>query len=417
MVKTIKKDGYNLHIIKTSKFKTISLRLIFWNELKEEELTIRNMLADSLLFSSQKYDDNRKISIKKEELYSANVYNSVYRNGTHVVNEFNLSSIEDKYTEKGNLEKSINFLFDCLNNPNIKKEEFDKKSFNIVKDRIKTALINENDNPGYYSYKRYKEIIGNKKILTGSILGTLKDLEKIDEKSLYTYYKNFFSNNHIDIYVIGNINEKEIEGLIENNMKFKSNITKYEKITTDYTKEFTEVQESSPFKQTKLIMGSSIKKLTDDEKKYAAIIYNVILGNSPNSKLFKSVRESKSYAYTISSSINRLDGLFIINAGISLENYNDTKEEIYKQLNDMKKGIFTEKDIKNAKELALSILKEIDDNPVSMIDHYNNYLYYGADTLKDAYQKIKNITKEDIVKVAKKINIDTIYLLKEDVNG
>jgi predicted Zn-dependent peptidase len=199
-------------------------------------------------------------------------------------------------------------------------------------------------------------------------------------------------------------------------MKFSSNIIIYESPSTSYTKEFTEVQEESSFKQTKLIMGSSIKSLTDDEKKYAAIIYNVILGNSPNSKLFKSVRETKSYAYTISSSINRLDGLFIINAGISLENYEDTKKEIYKQLDYMKEGNFTEKDLKSAKELALSILKEVDDNPISIIDHYNNYLYYGADTLKDAYQKVKNITKEDVIKVAKKIEIDTIYLLKEDEN-
>ena len=82
----------------------------------------------------------------------------------------------------------------------------------------------------------------------------------------------------------------------------------------------------------------------------------------------------------------------------------------------MKEGNFTEKDLKSAKELALSILKEVDDSPISIIDHYNNYLYYGADTLKDAYQKVKNITKEDVIKVAKKIEIDTIYLLKEDEN-
>ena len=55
MIKTINKNGYNLHIIKTSKFKTVSLKLIFWNELKEDELTLRNMLTDNLLFSSSKY--------------------------------------------------------------------------------------------------------------------------------------------------------------------------------------------------------------------------------------------------------------------------------------------------------------------------------------------------------------------------
>ena len=163
-------------------------------------------------------------------------------------------------------------------------------------------------------------------------------------------------------------------------------------------------------------MGSIIKNLTDKEKRYTAIIYNIILGNSPNSKLFKSVREKKSYAYSISSSMNRLDGLFVISAGISSKNYEDTKDEIFKQINEMKKGSFSKKEIKNAKELSLSILKEINDDPYSMIEHYNNYLYNGADTIANAIKAIKSITKEDIIKVANKINIDTIYMLKEDEN-
>lgn len=416
MIKTINKNGYNLHIIKTSKFKTVSLKLIFWNELKEDELTLRNMLTDNLLFSSSKYKDSREMSIKRQELYFASIFPSVYRNGTHVVTEFSLTCIEDKYTEKGNLENSIDFLFDCLNNPNVKDQAFDRKSFNITKDHIKTALENEKDNPGYYSYRRYKELIGNKKILIGSILGTIEDLEKIDETNLYEYYNQFFSNNHIDIFVVGNVDENEIESIISRNMKFKSTLKEYKQLNTDYEKQFSEDIEQSSFKQSRLLMGSSIKNLTDKEKRYTAIIYNIILGNSPNSKLFKSVREKKSYAYSISSSMNRLDGLFVISAGISSKNYEDTKDEIFKQINEMKKGNFSKKEIKNAKELSLSILKEINDDPYSMIEHYNNYLYNGADTIANAIKAIKSITKEDIIKVANKINIDTIYMLKEDEN-
>ena len=73
MINTIKRNGYNLHILKTDKFKSITVKLIFWNKLKEEELTMRNLLADNLLFSSGKYKDNRSISIKKQDLYSASV--------------------------------------------------------------------------------------------------------------------------------------------------------------------------------------------------------------------------------------------------------------------------------------------------------------------------------------------------------
>ena len=417
MIKDIKKDGYNIHIIKTNKFKTVTVKLVFWNELKEEELTIRNLLADNLLFSSKKYNDNRKLCIKRQDLYNAGIYSSTYRNGTQIITEINLSCINDKYTEKGNFKKALEFLFECINNPNIENDSFNKQAFSITKERLKAAIKNEKDNPGYYSYRRYKEIIGNKKILIGSILGSIETLNKISENDLYDYYKSFLSNNHLDIYILGNVNEKTIEQIIDENITFKINDIKYSNNSTTYEKEFSETIENSKFKQSKLLMGGSTKYLTDHEKKYTSIIYNIILGNSPNSKLFRTVREKKSYAYNISSNMNRLDGMFIINAGISDRNYEDSKNEIYKQLELMKEGDFSLKEIKNAKEAILSILKEINDSPNPIINHYHNYLYNNADTIEEQKEAIKAITKDDIIKVAKKINIDTIYLLKEDNNG
>ena len=416
MLKTINKDGYKLHVLKTDKFKSITVKLVFWNKLNEEELSLRNLLADNLLFSSARYKDNRSISIKKQDLYSTSVYNSTYRNGTQIITEFCLSCIDDKYTEKGNFESSLEFLFDCIGNPNVSNQTFDTRSFNITKERLRTAIKNETDNPSYYSYKRYKQIIGNKDILNGSILGSLEELEKITPSSLYDYYQSFFASNHLDIYVLGNIDEEIVKSIIDKNIGFKMDVF-YSSSATDYQKEFTEDIEDSRFNQSKLIMGGSIKNLSEKAKKYDAIIYNIILGNSPNSKLFQTVREKKSYAYTISSSINRLDGMFMISAGISYKNYEDTKNEIYKQLELMKKGSFSLKSIKNAKEVVLSILKEVEDSPNSMIDHFHNYLYNGADTIKKQIECINSITKEDIINVAKKIDIDTIYLLKEDEHG
>lgn len=412
--RTIKKNGYNLHIIKTTRFKTISMKLVFWNELKEDELSLRNMLADNLLFSCSKYNNNQKMAIKKQDLYSINLYGSTYRIGTQINTEIGLSCIEDKYTEPGNFKEALDFLFECLYNPNVCNGQFDETAFAITKKRLIAALQSEKDNPANYCYQRYKQIIGNKKVLTGSILGTIDSIEKITPEALYDYYKRLFKENHLDIYVVGNIDEKFIEEYLEKFVNIDSSNIKYTKASTTYEKDFTENVEPSSFNQSKLLMGGSIKDLTEHEKKYESIIYNIILGNSPNSKLFQNVREKKSYAYTISSSLVRLDGMFVISAGISYKNFINTKKEIQKELNQMKLGKFSLKSIKNAKEMILSILKEIEDSPWSIIDHYNNYLYYGADSIEVQKEEIKKVTKQDIINVAKKISIDTIYLLKED---
>lgn len=412
-IKTLDKNGYRLHLIKSNNFKTISFKIVFWNELKKEDLAYRNMLVNNLLFSSHKYNTNRKIAIRKEELYSADIYGKTYRKGTQIVTEICLSSIEDKFAEEGNFRESLEFLFDCINNPNINNGAFDETSFNITKDNITNSIKSEKENPNFEAYQKYKELIGKDKVFVGSILGTLEDVENITPSSLYEYYKTFFDDNHIDIYVLGNVEEKDILD-IDKYLKFGSNHISYTSTYVNYEKDYSEKEEDSKFNQSKLFMGGSIKSLTEHEKKYESIIYNIILGNSPTSKLFQNIREKMSYAYTISSSINRLDGMFVISAGISSKNYESTKNEVMNQIKEMKQGLFNDKDINDAKEVILSIIEEINDNPWSIIDHYNNYLYFGADTIENQIQEINKIQKDDIVNVANKINIDTVFLLKED---
>lgn len=414
--KDINKNGYNLHLLKTNKFKTVLVKIIFWNEIKKEELTLRNMLVNNLLFSSFHYDTIRKMAIKKEELFSAELFSKNYRRGNHIMTEINLSVIEDEFSEKGSVKNATEFLFDIINNPNAKNGKFNETAFNINYENMKTALISEKENPMAICYKKFKELISDDKNFLASILGTEEDLAKLTPEVLYNYYQTFLENNHIDIFVVGNINFKEMETLISENFNPKTKDISYNTIYRNYEKDFSEVIEPSKFNQSKLILGGSINKLTDHEKTYEGIIYNIILGNSPNSKLFQNVRERDSLAYSIASKLNKLEGLFYIYAGISAKNYDKAKEDIYKQMKNMQEGKFSVKNIKDAKQVVLSIIKEINEYPGAIVDHYFNRLYFKTEPLQKQKEEIKKITKEDIIKVANKINIDTILLLKEGQN-
>lgn len=415
-IKDINKNGYKLHLLKTNKFKTVLVKIIFWNEIKKEELTLRNMLINNLLFSSARYDTIRKMAIKKEELFSAELFSRNYRRGTQIIAEINLSVIEDEYSEKNSVKNAMEFLFDLINNPNVKDGKFNETAFNINYENLKNALASEKENPMSLCFKKFKELISDDKNFSTSILGTEEDLSKITPEVLYNYYQTFLQNNHIDIFVVGNINFKEIEKMISDNFNPKTKELPYNEVYRTYEKQFSEVCEVSNFNQSKLIIGGNINKLTDHEKFYEGIIYNIILGNSPNSKLFQNIREKNSLAYSISSRLNRLDGLFYIYAGLSAKNYEKAKKDINLQMKAMQEGKFSLKNLKDAKQVVLSIIKEVDEYPGSIIDYYFNKLYFENETLLKQKEEIKKITKEDIVKVANKISIDTILLLKEGQN-
>jgi predicted Zn-dependent peptidase len=117
--------------------------------------------------------------------------------------------------------------------------------------------------------------------------------------------------------------------------------------------------------------------MTDFELRYVLNVYSYILGGGPDSKLFKTVREENSLCYYISSSAQPLNSILTINAGINKKDFQKTITLIKKELLNMKKGKFDADDIIKAKITYINSLKELEDNPQSLLS-----LYAGIEYLK-----------------------------------
>ena len=190
-------------------------------------------------------------------------------------------------------------------------------------------------------------------------------------------------------------------------------------IVSEYIKDrkgVKKISEKSKFKQTNLAIGCSFDKLTEKEKKYTMIIYNNILGTSPESKLFTNVREKKSLAYRVKSNYLKNDNVLIITAGIENKKSKLAIKTIKEQMKEMAKGNFSDKEINESKEIIISSLKEFDEYSSSIIEYYFAMDYLKIDNIERAIKEIKSIKKDEIIAVAKKIKLDTIYLLEETNN-
>ena len=86
-------------MIKTSKFKTTSIEIIFNKVLKKDEITKLNFLTSIMTYTTKKYNTKLKFSQKMENLYASRVYASGYRLGRNVNVDFNMKILNDKYSE------------------------------------------------------------------------------------------------------------------------------------------------------------------------------------------------------------------------------------------------------------------------------------------------------------------------------
>jgi len=172
-----------------------------------------------------------------------------------------------------------------------------------------------------------------------------------------------------------------------------------------------EITDNLDITQGKLVIGLQIEAI-EKEAKFIVSMYNTILGGSPNSKLFQNVRERESLAYTARSSYVRQKNNIFIKCGIEIENYKKAVDIIKEQLEEMKTGKFSDEDLENSRRYILTGIKMLEDEQDTFITYAIGQELSGGEVNVEKYiEKISEVTKEQIVEIAKKIEIDTIYFL------
>lgn len=407
--------AYQLHTIKTNRFKTITIKINFKRKLEKKDITYRNLLSDVLLESSRRYPSRRELEMKTEDLYNLILKSNTYLSGNYMILSFDCIFLNEAYTEKGMLKESLEFLMEFLFHPNAHQKRFEKTNFMIAKNALKEQLETLEDSYGRYATYRLLEEMDKNALFSLRSIGYLEDLEEIDETNLYAYYESVLNSDLIDIFVIGNIDcEKIKEMFLEmfpiNTLKKPSQSHYLEPVKP--RKIVKAVKEQKDINQSHLLIGCKIDRLSDMEKKYVMNVYNFILGGGTDSKLFKNVREKNSLCYSIHSTFQPTSNLLIIKAGIDANSYKKAVSLIKKELLAMEKGSFEEIDIEKAKITYLSAFDELEDSPNAIISTYTSHEYLGYDMLEERKQNISAVTKEMVVKVAKKVHADTIYLLE-----
>lgn len=414
--KTYNCNSFNVHTIKTDKFKTSHIEVIFRDIANKEEMGAYSFLADMLSQSSKTYPRKKDLITRFEELYKIIVYATTLRVGNILDFHISLDFINPEYINDHNyLEEVIKTLFDIVENPNVTNDEFDLKTFNIVKERLKREINSLKENPMKQSIKEAFKAMNANTPTSYELLGTLENLEKITPSSLYKTYKNLRKNFKVDIFLIGNLEMDDTVQLIKKYFKNRYIIENKLDLMVD-NKEFKRLvvkSMSSDNVQSNLVMIFNLKNLTDIEKNITFNVFNYLYGSGGlTSKLYQSIREKNSLCYAISSMYLKYDKLLLVHISLEQANVKKATSLVKKELKNMQAGNFTEEELKDAINNMIISLDMAQDNNVSII---NNYVFHVFDNLpmpEERVEMFKNIKKEDVINVAKKVKLNTIFTLE-----
>ncbi len=418
-VKEIKK-GIKFHILNTDKFKTNLFAIFLTVKLNRENVTKNALVSMLLRRGSKTMKSQEEISKKMEELYGASFDCGLDKTGDNQVLKFYIESINDNYLPKhdeNTLRTVINSLLEIVFDPYIENEGFKKDYLEQEKNNVRQRIEGKIDNKARYSLERCIEEMYKDEPYGLYKFGYVEDLDTINEKDLYKYYIDLINTCKIDIFLSGNLSEN-VDKIIEENdniRELQERESKFEVPKIPEKREIKEniVTESMEVAQGKLVIGLNVN-IDNDEEKYTTLMYNSILGGSANSKLFQNVREKAHLAYVASSTYYRFKSIIFINSGIEISNYDKALELIRKQIEEMKEGNFTEEEIENSKKGIIAAINTIDDEQDTGITYYFGQELANSNVSEEEYiKKIENINKEDIVDIANKVQINTIYFLKD----
>ena len=417
--KLIKEKNYNLHVIEVDTFRTCGFQMTFRCDFDPKKAIAFTLLTDILTDQSSKYPTSKYISRHMEESFILNFYGSFNRTGRTMNAYIFCDYIDPKYiSDKNYLDNTYKFIFDVISNPLIVNNGFDEKNFNIVKNRLIKELKSMMENNVFIAVNSALGLFTKNEAISYHMVNYIDFLENLTKEELYDYYIDLIKNASIDIFVSGSTKKETISKTIKKYYPFDNlSYIKYNDLTYAKNRLFLKIKrKKSSFKQTALVMIYNVNCLSMYEREFVMPYYLNILNQSGlQSKLYQNLREKNSLCYNVNTSYYERCNYMVVTSTINVGKENKAIRLVKKSVNEMKNKI-SDKEFVGAYYAYQRSLKGMLDSLSAINRLYMNSYYAGFSSYDEKQKNFKKVTIEDIYKVASKIRLNTIYVLKGDIN-
>ena len=402
--KTIDKGNYKLHLYKTDKFKSVEVHVVLTNEAKEDNYLV-SALKELLYLTSEKYKTKRDRFIKEEDLYNESFGIVTDRYGR--MNSIDITGIfiNPKLVNDDYAEEAIKYPFDIFNNP-----VFDEDRLNEVKDKMKFIYKRMLEKPAAYAHRQaldsfFEDPLDNVKFhVEDEIVDTIT-MKQIEDK-----YNEIINNSNIDVFLLGDYDDKWIE-YIDKNLIFKS-INKelnYYVCNPITNKVKTKIETKKGINQAQIYNIYNIPKLVGKDRVLMGL-YRIIIGVGHSSRLFDIVREQHHLCYDIHGSFGTYSCNYYIYTGVDNDNVDKAKELIAEIVDSMNN--ITDEELDIAKNRLLNSYESIYDSLDGIYNRLFGELLLDRIPLDEEIEITKNATKEEVMKVKDNVILNTEYVLK-----
>lgn len=410
-------QGFRTHLIQTDKYKTNTLVLKMKAPLSKETVTLRALLPYVWQSGTSNYPSMKALRTYLDELYGATLNVDLTKKGEYHIITIRLDIANEKFLKEqpSLLRKAVQLLSEIVLHPALENGQFVTQIVEQEKRALKQRIQSVYDDKMRYANLRLIEEMCKNEPYALHVNGQLEDVERITPDRLFAYYEKALQEDEIDLYIIGDIDETSTLEIVESHFQIPKRSARVQKKRHVQQKEITnvrEVVEKQDVKQGKLNIGYRTHITYDDDDYYPLQVFNGIFGGFSHSKLFMNVREKASLAYYAASRLESHKGLLMVMCGIEPANYKKAVQIIHDQMKAMKQGDFTDEEMAQTKAVIRNQLLETLDTPRGLVEVlYHNVVSERKRPIDEWLARTDEVSREDVVRVANQIELDTIYFL------
>lgn len=408
-------EGVYLSAYKTEKFKSALMTVSFVLPLDENTASGYSLLTNLLSLSTGDYPTMQSFSIIKDELYALGLDAYVQRRGELLLVTLEINTIADSYAFGGDkvLYKATEILGGAIFRPDLENGVFKKENLESEKKCLIEEIASAIENKPGFAMKRAKSILCEGEPFAVDAGGEIEKVALLTGEDLIEYYQTALNTAPVFITYVGEAENEYVEECIKEHLPFQPRKAVIPEPTLHKTRnEVLKVREEMEMEQTILNLGFSIEMPIGARARAVLSVYDEIFGGSPSSKLFMNVREKEGLCYYCSSYPSGRKNVMFISCGLENGFEEKATEAIYKQIDAMKNGDFTDTELENAKNSILRSMNSAEGS-LGSINGYmlGQALLDDSVTFLENIELIKSVTREEVISLAKTVTPELIYIL------
>ena len=411
-------DGVRLVSEQTDRFKTGRISVSMALPM-DDKMAANSLLIYLLKRSCREYPDFSLLNGKLDELYGASLSASVSKSGEAQVLSLSLTFLDDRFalTDESIAEQCAKLLASMIFSPNCNNNSFGEENLAAEKRLLVQRIEEELNDKRTYAFNRCISYMCANEAYGKDKYGTTEEIENVKMQDVYSAWKNLLATAVFQITVIGSSNADDVAEIFAKEFENVERApVKPETVFYRRGGHFNRYEEKFPVNQGKLVIGFRAGIANSRDNLAAVTVMNDIFGMGTYSKLFMNVREKLSLAYYCWSRLIAGKGLVLVESGIDTDKEKKVSVEVLAQLSDLRNGK-TDPEVLDSSKRSLRE-RHTFTTPEGICAWYaSQVLEDEILTTESLVEEIEKVTMEQVCEAAKKLSIDTIYMLSAEEEG